>query len=205
MLPLPMDCSIGNNIIFCSISRGNRILYTHGGDGELEALSAAALECAPPFHSRYSHTAGDRTFAYLIDDDGHTYFVITNSLAGSAAAHRILDLMRDSFHRASKNGVHDEVIPVVRRLIASLETLSRGGGGDEKTKRDAAELWIDMPVRPAGSLPLQSSLTPRSWMQQNCRRLWWRHVKIVIAVDVFLCLVLLGIWLAVCRGFQCID
>lgn len=199
-----MDCSIENSIFFCSISRCGHFLYSHGGDRELEALSAAAIEFAPPFHSRYSHTAGDRTFAFLIENDGHTYFVIADSSVGSAAAHRFLDLMRDSFLRTSKNGVHDEVIPVVRRLIASLETLSRSSGS-EMTKGDAKDLWIDMPMRPAGSVPLQRSLSPRVLMQHSGRRLWWWYVKIVVVVDVLLCLVLFGIWLAVCRGFQCID
>ncbi|CAN1855241.1 Phytolongin Phyl1.1, partial [Linum perenne] len=39
---------------------------------------------------------------------------------------------------------------------------------------------------------------------QNIRKKWWRQVKIVLAIDVVVCLVLFGIWLLICRGFGCI-
>jgi hypothetical protein len=36
------------------------------------------------------------------------------------------------------------------------------------------------------------------------RAVWCSHVKIVAVVDTVVCLVLLGIWLVVCKGFKCV-
>lgn len=65
---------------------------------------------------------------------------------------------------------------------------------------------INMPPEPVGSMSLQksSSLT-RTQAPQVAQRLWWRHVKLVVAADIILCLVLFGVWLAVCKGFKCIS
>ncbi|CAI0556425.1 unnamed protein product [Linum tenue] len=39
---------------------------------------------------------------------------------------------------------------------------------------------------------------------QNIRKKWWRQVKIVLAIDVVVCLVLFIIWLSICGGLRCI-
>lgn len=198
-----MDCPIGISILFCAISKGNRILFSHSLDRNLESLAFAALQAAPPFHSYYSHTDGDRTFAFLFGDDGNTYFAIAEP---STSVIRFLELMRDGF----RNSVNKDLIPVfhnsqssplMKTAEAPLLTRSRS---DNEGRGAPGEMWIEMEVEPARPMPLQKSLSARSWMQQNGRRLWWRHVKILVAIDVLLCLVLFGIWLAVCRGFQCI-
>ncbi|KAH0453610.1 hypothetical protein IEQ34_017934 [Dendrobium chrysotoxum] len=198
-----MDFPIGISILFCSISKGNRILYYHSLDRNLESLAFAALQTAPPFHSRYSHTTGDRTFAFLFDDDGHTYFCIAEP---SPDIIRFLELVRDGF----RNSVNKDLIPVFHdspssALMKTAEAplLSRSRS-DHEGRGAPGEMWIEMAVEPAGPMPLQKSLSARNRMQQNGRRLWWRYVKILVAIDALLCLVLFGIWLAVCRGFQCI-
>ncbi|KAG0502482.1 hypothetical protein HPP92_002554 [Vanilla planifolia] len=35
------------------------------------------------------------------------------------------------------------------------------------------------------------------------KRIWRRHVRMVIVMDLIVCSLLFGIWLSVCRGFQC--
>ncbi|XP_020585711.1 phytolongin Phyl1.1-like [Phalaenopsis equestris] len=199
-----MDGSMGISILFCSISKANRILYSHSLDRNLESLAFAALQSAPSFHSFYSHTAGDRTFAFLFDEGGHTYFAIAER---SASLLRFLELMRDRF----RNSVNeDRLVSIVHNspssaLMKTAEApLLIRSVGDEEGMGSPGEMWIEMPVEPAGPMPLQKSLSARAWMQQNGRRLWWRHVKILVAIDLLLCLVLFLIWLAVCRGFQCI-
>lgn len=41
--------------------------------------------------------------------------------------------------------------------------------------------------------------------RQKAKQIWKKHVWIVLVLDLFICAVLFGIWLWVCRGFQCID
>lgn len=39
--------------------------------------------------------------------------------------------------------------------------------------------------------------------QQMAQRMWWRSVKIVLMLDALICVILLCIWLGICRGFTC--
>lgn len=41
--------------------------------------------------------------------------------------------------------------------------------------------------------------------RQRATRIWRRHVWIVLTLDLAVCLILFGIWLFVCRGFECIE
>ena len=41
--------------------------------------------------------------------------------------------------------------------------------------------------------------------KQRAKRIWRRHVWIVLTLDLAVCLILFGIWLFVCRGFECIE
>ncbi|XP_074281631.1 phytolongin Phyl2.2 [Silene latifolia] len=41
--------------------------------------------------------------------------------------------------------------------------------------------------------------------KQKAKKIWRRHVWIVLVLDLAVCLILFGIWLFVCRGFQCIE
>lgn len=41
--------------------------------------------------------------------------------------------------------------------------------------------------------------------RHKAKKIWRRHVWIVLMLDLAVCLILFGIWLFVCRGFQCIE
>ncbi|XP_048619127.1 phytolongin Phyl2.1 isoform X2 [Brassica napus] len=41
--------------------------------------------------------------------------------------------------------------------------------------------------------------------RQKAKQIWKKHVWVVLMFDVCICLVLFGIWLWVCQGFQCIQ
>ncbi|EOA36190.1 hypothetical protein CARUB_v10010089mg [Capsella rubella] len=44
----------------------------------------------------------------------------------------------------------------------------------------------------------------RSGGSQSIERKWRRQVMIVLAIDAAICLTLLGVWLAICHGIECI-
>ncbi|TQD70271.1 hypothetical protein C1H46_044194 [Malus baccata] len=54
-------------------------------------------------------------------------------------------------------------------------------------------------------LPTQKSGLLHSGDRQKAKQVWRRHVWVVLILDLFICAVLFGIWLWVCRGFKCID
>uniref|UniRef100_A0A1D1Z119 Putative VAMP-like protein At1g33475 n=1 Tax=Anthurium amnicola TaxID=1678845 RepID=A0A1D1Z119_9ARAE len=246
-----MASSLGNTIYYCCVCKGNRILYTYNsGDRELESLAGLCLENAPCFHAWYFHTMGGRTYGFLIED-AHVYFAIADPVLGNSKILRFLELVRDGFKKVAKSGFQDELVPVIRRLISSLESVSRPAtasamtetetersppsdgsvstkapllgkvsGNHERKKmkdrvievRDGAENYVDKGLKtdvsqePMGAISLQKSTSfTRLRNQQIARRLWCRQVRIVIAVDALICLVLFAVWLAICRGFQCVS
>lgn len=239
--PFLMGVSSVENTLYLCVAKGSSVLHSYSAqDPELEALAAVCLQNAPPFHSWYFHTDGARTFGFLMED-GYTYFAIADPSSGSSATLRLLQNIRDGFKKASKSGVHDELVPVLRSLITSLESMSGPGDrsdqsassdgpastdgpllgssssrSDMKAVKDRVveptdrTVRIDMsPESAVGAVSLQkcssSSSGSRVRGQQMGQRLWCRHIKMVIAADALLCLVLFGVWMAVCRGFQCVS
>lgn len=56
-------------------------------------------------------------------------------------------------------------------------------------------------AHPDGNFLLENSGVGR----HKAKKIWRRHVWIVLVLDLAVCLILFGIWLFVCRGFQCIE
>lgn len=243
----PMNSSV-DNTVYCCVAKGSKILYSYNTKGrELETLAALCLERTPPHHKWFFHTVGTRTFGYLMVDN-YTYFAIVDPSVGNLGTLRFLKHIREGFENASKNGFHDTLVPIIQRLITSLEKMPRSSfldyeiceEGDtndgstsskapllvksgsktdrKKMKEKPADeagvtedhadrsIKINMPVQEGGGMSIErSSSSNRTRRQQVGKRLWWRHVKIVVAVDIILCLVLFGVWLGVCKGFQCLS
>ncbi|XP_015576378.1 phytolongin Phyl1.1 [Ricinus communis] len=274
--------SIQNTVHYCCVSRGNRTLYVYsGGDHEIENLAALSLECTPAYHKWYFETMGKRTFGFLIED-GYVYFTIVDEGLGNAVVLHFLEHVRDEFKNAAKKGsrgsfsglssinVQEQLVPVVRRLITSLEHVSESGN-DWKTETSSSENMglspspsdanglieihtstkapllgksnkqekkkskdhvivmrdieleehrksTDRGVRVdstsldsnnqggvASAMSLQKdmgSMRIRS-SAQSIRKKWWRQVRIVLAIDAAVCLILFVIWMSICGGFGC--
>ncbi|KAI5063675.1 hypothetical protein GOP47_0022222 [Adiantum capillus-veneris] len=92
--------------------------------------------------------------------------------------------------KRGKNKTRDYDKGVVSSPIdSSCEALNRGKG---------LEIMID------DTSPCERAQTHKSgWHVAQDR--WWRHVKLVIILDLLVCVVLLAIWLAVCRGVKCLK
>ncbi|KAK1276183.1 putative VAMP-like protein [Acorus gramineus] len=253
--------TIDRAVHYLSVSKGTRVLYeqTTGSDREVDRLAALCLENAPPFHARYFHTASNRTFAFLMSDD-HVYFTITDARLSNPEILKLLTHLRELFVRPPPwrgKSVDEELVPVIQRLITSLESVprigcedrtadggqesvngstdgapllgrpsknerkkmkdrgvdAREGGSDERTVRidvDHESHGANSGVSGGGGsgavISLQkSSSSNRVRAQQGARRVWWRQVRIIVAIDVVVCLLLFGVWLAVCKGFRCVS
>ncbi|KAJ8759495.1 hypothetical protein K2173_007108 [Erythroxylum novogranatense] len=78
---------------------------------------------------------------------------------------------------------------------------------DRGVKIDAATMDSSNQSGAASSITLQKdmgSMRIRSNTQCN-RKKWWRQVRIVLAIDAAICLILFIIWLSICGGFGCIS
>ncbi|TXG53401.1 hypothetical protein EZV62_022570 [Acer yangbiense] len=247
--------SIQNTVHYCSVSKGNRILYVYsGGDNEIENLALLCLEKTPPFHKWYFETVDKRTYGFLIEDGGYVYFVIVDEGLGSPGVLQFLEHLREEFKNAAKKGsrgsfsgmnaigMQEQLVPVIRQLITSLENVSQIasstkapllGKSSKQEKKKARDHVIavrdveleehrksaDRGVRvdPAtldsnnqsgagSSISLQKDLGSM-WIRsssQSIRKKWWRQVRIVLAIDAAVCLILFAVWLVICRGIVCI-
>ncbi|KAI3996649.1 hypothetical protein MKX01_009481 [Papaver californicum] len=88
------------------------------------------------------------------------------------------------------------------------------GGSDEHRRSTDRGVKIDVGSIEANSQGLAmstmavqkgSSSARIKTSREHARRVWWRQVRIIIAVDILVCLVLFGIWLGICNGFHCIS
>ncbi|XP_010542609.1 PREDICTED: phytolongin Phyl1.1-like [Tarenaya hassleriana] len=129
-----------NTVHYCCVSRDNQILYSYnGGDPITTAknLAALCLEKTPSFHKWYFETIGKRTFGFLMED-GLVYFAIVDEGLRRSRVLEFLEHLRDEFKKAAKrnsrgsfsgmissvNALQEQLVPVVCKLIASLERVS---------------------------------------------------------------------------------
>lgn len=242
------------NTVYCCIAKGNQILYTYNNSNSnpnlnsnsnsLESLALVCLENAPAHHKQFFHTVGTRTYGYIMAD-GLTYFAIVDPSVGNLGILHFLQHVRDGYKSSMRNGLKDSLVPVIKRLILSLEDMPRstflnheisesgassdgstsskipllGRSGSRKKLKDkerksdenSENRGVRIDITPdEGRTGTSFSVERNASMGRTRRQLsgssvWCRHVKIVVAIDVVICVVLFIVWLAVCKGFQCVK
>ncbi|KAJ4954575.1 hypothetical protein NE237_011358 [Protea cynaroides] len=129
--------SIENMVFYCCVAKGNRILYAYScGDPEIDKLAVLCLERAPPFHTWYFQNVGKRTYGFLMEH-GYVYFSIVDGSLRNPGGRQFLEHVRDEFKKVAKSGSRDSIsglnsvcleeqlVPVIRHLINSLEQVSQ--------------------------------------------------------------------------------
>ncbi|KAF5457048.1 hypothetical protein F2P56_021184 [Juglans regia] len=273
--------TIQNTVYYCCVSRGNRVLYTYsGGDHEVENLAVLCLEKTPPFHRWYFETVCKRTFGFFMED-GYVYFTIVDEGLGNSGVLRFLERVRDEFKKIARKGsrgsfsstssigLQEQLVPIIRRLITTLENVSHGGSDwtgettsslhvglsqlpsnvngqiepgsstkspllgkcskQDKKAKDSVVAIRDIELEEnrrstdrvvkvdldsldshnqggvGSSVSLQrdlGSMRIRSG-SQSIRKKYWRQIRIVLAIDAAVCIILFVIWLSICRGISC--
>lgn len=226
----PMSPPAAISTVYCCVADGRKVIYFYNNAGqELETLAADCLQNAPVFHYWYFHTAGMRTFGFLIAD-GYTYFAIVDPSVGSLAVLTFLEKVRAAFRKSPRN----ELISVMEHLVSTLKYAPRssflicdekGEGSDaspstnqplleneehqsDRRSKEDGTVMINMPMQQELEVaPLQSLSSNRPPRSQPLigYKLWWCHVKLIVSADIILCLVLFSIWLAACNGFHCVS
>ncbi|PSS19359.1 Phytolongin Phyl1.1 like [Actinidia chinensis var. chinensis] len=269
--------SIQHTVSYCCVSKGGRTLYAYcGGDGEIENLASLCLEKTPPYHKWYFQTMGKKTFGFLVED-GYVYFAIVDEGLGNSGVLQFLEHVRDEFRKVAKKGsrrsisnlsslcIEEQLVPVIHRLITSLENVSQSTDNDwpaEASSLHHGDLFVSPTSDPNGQndaaastkAPLLSKKEKKKMKDhvmamrdieleehrrstdmgtvdsnyqsgavssssihkdsvlmrtrsgtQNIRNKWCRQVRIVLAIDAAICLVLFVIWLIICGGTECLQ
>lgn len=74
----------------------------------------------------------------------------------------------------------------------------------EEEQKSTEQVMVDSAVPPILSQK-ELSLVRTISRSQNFQRRWCRHVRIVLAIDAMVCLVLFVIWLVICEGTKCLH
>ncbi|KAK4341253.1 hypothetical protein RND71_039754 [Anisodus tanguticus] len=253
-------------VYYCSVSKWSEILYSYnGGDDEIEDLDVLCLERTPPYHKNYFQTMAKKTFGFMMEEEGYVSFAIAHREGlGYAELLRFLEQLRDEFRKGSSRSIsnlnslclHEQLVPVIRHLITSLEHVSgkwsadtppqhalspynnvngqiEGGRAhllakptrvDKKKMKDHAiamrasielEEYCKSTERDSGDIdknnqgtivppPKEFGLIRSRSGSKNFQRRWCRQVRIVLAIDAAVCLVLFAIWLFICQGTKCL-
>ncbi|KAK8939733.1 hypothetical protein KSP40_PGU019969 [Platanthera guangdongensis] len=258
--------SDSGTIFYASVSHATTVLAdflppaivpSGGGGGDLAALAATCLEASPHFHLLYTHTANRRIYAFLMSDRVLFFAIADDSLGRSTVLLFLHRLREATIHSALRRVIsgdplprhclQHELLPVIRRLVASFFTRSPSKEekpspspphalpspvisstppssdshlltGDHRRKikkerkknpRSEEVLGVSLPgnelevsvLDNAGDADLESG---SSGGRKSLQRIWKQQVRLILVIDAVVCTLLFGIWLSVCKGFQCI-
>ncbi|KAM1029642.1 hypothetical protein EV1_041709 [Malus domestica] len=212
-------------IFYACIAHKVMILGEFSKEPGLGKLAQQCVEVAPPHHSMFSHTLKSGfedvsgSGSILVRDnfapsclqvqfDSIIRKVMASDLTNSPAASRNLSF-------GASKGKKMVLTPLLGKNpsegLKKKRRLSGEVNGDLCKDVTAMEKKVDVCDDANGGgfrdfpLPTQKSGLLHSGDRQKAKQVWTRHVWVVLILDLFVCAVLFGIWLWVCRGFKCID
>ncbi|KAK8484401.1 hypothetical protein V6N13_046768 [Hibiscus sabdariffa] len=108
----------------------------------------------------------------------------------------------------SDRGKGTMVAPLLGQPIEGLKKKKRSGGlevngGDAVGMDNTVDLSDDF--RDFSISMQKTGALGSGGERQKAKQTWRKHVWVVLILDLLVCATLFGIWLWVCRGFQCID
>lgn len=212
---------IDSNVQYCCVSEKKRILFEFSrGVHGIENLAAMCLEWTPPFHKWYFERKGRRTFGFLMDD-GNVYFTIVDEAVRCSSLLQFLEQLRNEFRNAAKDhkglsllasSVNDQNEPSCSTKAHSLGKHEKKklkeqaiGVGDAELEEQSESTGRGNQNEAGSSVVLHkdSGSTRTRYSSELYSRKWWRQVRIVLAINATVCLVLFFIWLSICKGIQC--
>lgn len=203
-----------------------------GQQEELVALAKRCVAAAPAYHRHYHHTARGRSYGFLIDGS-LVYFAIYGHSLGRAPALRFLSRVRSAFLNSAGGADFGPVLRYLMQMAPSRSLRSGEDHQLAHRKEGKAEV-VNVACgeaavfgRPVKYEKISRELSTRDtkmdsdWGEdsngdcgsfsdkgggrERARRVWRRHVKVLLVIDFLVCLVLFGVWLSICKGFQCIT
>lgn len=220
------------SVCYCCVWKEGGVVYKYSiGNHEIDNMAALCLEIIPPYHRFYLETIAPYTFAFLMDD-GFVYFAILRHSHGNSQLLSFLQNLRDEFTRIGRKGEFLPVVSGlvaslegVRAWPAMSNANGDGGAGSSTkapllarpSKHDKKKKKTKMTDDGVGVRDIETAEHRRSTdseghghgtttksSSQNVRDKWCRQVRIVLAIDAAVCILLFVIWLVICRGIECI-
>lgn len=215
------------SLIFSFVAHGSVVLAQYSAFSQ--NFSTIALQCLqnlPPSNNKLTYTSDHHTFDYLVCD-GFTYMVVASENIGIQLPFAYLERVKDDFKlrygggKAATDVAHSldkdfgprlkdhmqfcvdnpEVVSKLAKFKAQVEEVKSIMMGNIDKVIDRGEK-VEVLVGKTENLVYQADDYRRHG--KNLRWKMWRYnMRVKLVVLGIVILLILTIWLSVCRGFKC--
>ncbi|XP_078439740.1 vesicle-associated membrane protein 724-like isoform X2 [Wolffia australiana] len=216
-----------NAFIYSFVARGMTVLaeYTEFA-GNFPAIALQCLRNLPSANCRLTYHCDHHGFNFLVQD-GYAYCVVVKDSVGKQVAMAYLERLKEEFRKrygggradtARAKSLNDEFGPIIKEHMVYVV-----GHSDElikllKVKAQVSEIKnimlenVEKAVDRGQKLgDLTEKTTDLRAKAQDFkktggqvrRKIWIQTMKLKLCVLVFLLLLVLMVWVAVCQGFNC--
>ncbi|XP_030517854.2 vesicle-associated membrane protein 724-like [Rhodamnia argentea] len=215
------------SLIYSFVARGTVVLaeYTQFA-GNFPDIATECLQRLPSGSSRFTYTCNRHTFNFLVAD-GYAYCVVATESAGKQIPIAFLERLKEEFKKRYGGGKADTAVakslsrefgPVMKEQMK--DTMDHAEEIDQmmKVKAQVAQVKNVMLNNIDQAMDRGVKLTILEDKAENLheeaqkfktrggeirRKMWYQNMKIKLAVFGIVLLLVLIIWLSICKGFDC--
>ncbi|XP_026449446.1 vesicle-associated membrane protein 724-like [Papaver somniferum] len=217
------------SFIYSFVARGTMILaeYTEF-TGNFPAIATQCLQKLPSTNNKFTYNCDHHTFNFLVED-GYAYCVVAKETVGKHVSIAFLERVRADFKKRYGGGKADTAIakslnkefgPAMKEHMRYIIEHADEIGKLSKVQAQVSEVKsimienidkvvdrgekIDILSEKAADLNSNAQEYKKKGTQLR-RKLWYQNMKIKLVVLAVLLILVLIIWLSVCKGFDCTN
>ncbi|KAI3865689.1 hypothetical protein MKX03_016872 [Papaver bracteatum] len=217
------------SFIYSFVARGTMILaeYTEF-TGNFPAIATQCLQKLPSTNNKFTYNCDHHTFNFLVED-GYAYCVVAKESVGKHVSIAFLERVRADFKKRYGGGKADTAIakslnkefgPAMKEHMRYIIEHADEIGKLSKVQAQVSEVKsimienidkvvdrgekIDILSEKAADLNSNAQEYKKKGTQLR-RKLWYQNMKIKLVVLAVLLILVLIIWLSVCKGFDCTN
>ncbi|KAI3986074.1 hypothetical protein MKX01_039156 [Papaver californicum] len=217
------------SFIYSFVARGTMILaeYTEF-TGNFPAIATQCLQKLPSTNNKFTYNCDHHTFNFLVED-GYAYCVVAKESVGKQVSIAFLERVRTDFTKRYGGGKADTAIakslnkefgPAMKEHMRYIIEHADEIGKLSKVQAQVLEVKsimienidkvvdrgekIDILSEKAADLNSNAQEYKKKGTQLR-RKLWYQNMKIKLVVLAVLLILVLIIWLSVCKGFDCTN
>ncbi|KAI3864086.1 hypothetical protein MKW98_031678 [Papaver atlanticum] len=217
------------SFIYSFVARGTMILaeYTEF-TGNFPAIATQCLQKLPSTNNKFTYNCDHHTFNFLVED-GYAYCVVAKESVGKHVSIAFLERVRADFKKRYGGGKADTAVakslnkefgPAMKEHMRYIIEHADEIGKLSKVQAQVSEVKsimienidkvvdrgekIDILSEKAADLNSNAQEYKKKGTQLR-RKLWYQNMKIKLVVLAVLLILVLIIWLSVCKGFDCTN
>ncbi|EFJ31923.1 hypothetical protein SELMODRAFT_86867 [Selaginella moellendorffii] len=216
-----------DSLIYSFVARGTVVLAEYTGfSGNFSTIAIQCLQKLPANNNKFTYTCDKHTFNYLVED-GFTYMVVADEEFGRQIPFAFLERVKEDFKRRYGGGKADTAIansldkeygPKLKEHMQYCVTHPDEMNKIAKIKAQVSEVKgimmdniekvldrgekIELLVDKTDNLRFQADNFRRQGRDLR-RKMWLQNMKVKLIVLGIVIVLILIIWLSICKGFKC--